>query len=147
MTIPKGVAPVNHGGDLGAARKLFPNAPQPFIDLSAGINPHPYPVPEFRDGLYARLPEQASLLELKEIAAKAYGTPSPEHVAIAPGSQILVAQVGFLLARGRACVLTPIILMGGSSPRTCCLGWPIACGGAAVYSWSTRRSWMSGRKA
>ena len=107
MTIPKGVAPVNHGGDLGAARKLFPNAPQPFIDLSAGINPHPYPVPEFRDGLYARLPEQASLLELKEIAAKAYGTPSPEHVAIAPGSQILVAQVGFLLARGRACVLTP----------------------------------------
>lgn len=107
MTIPKGVAPVNHGGDLGAARKLFPNAPQPFIDLSAGINPHPYPVPEFRDGLYARLPEQASLLELKEIAAKAYGAPSPAHVAIAPGSQILVAQVGFLLARGRACVLTP----------------------------------------
>jgi cobalamin biosynthesis protein CobC len=64
-------------------------------------------VPEFRDGLYARLPEQASLLELKEIAAKAYGAPSPAHVAIAPGSQILVAQVGFLLARGRACVLTP----------------------------------------
>ena len=107
MTIPGEVAPLNHGGDLRAARKLFPNAPEPFIDLSAGINPHPYPVPEFRDGLYARLPEQASLLELKEIAAKAYGTPSPEHVAIAPGSQILVAQVGFLLARGRACVLTP----------------------------------------
>jgi cobalamin biosynthetic protein CobC len=53
------------------------------------------------------LPEQASLLELKAIAAKAYGAPSPAHVAIAPGSQILVAQVGFLLARGRACVLTP----------------------------------------
>jgi cobalamin biosynthetic protein CobC len=53
------------------------------------------------------LPEQASLLELKEIAAKAYDAPSPAHVAIAPGSQILVAQVGFLLARGRACVLTP----------------------------------------
>src|SRR5215471_20619267 len=107
MTIPKGVAPLNHGGDLGAARKLFPNAPEPFVDLSAGINPHPYPVPEFRDGLYARLPEQASLLEVKEIAAKAYDAPSPAHVAIAPGSQILVAQVGFLLARGRACVLTP----------------------------------------
>lgn len=107
MTIPGEVAPLNHGGDLGAARKLFPNAPEPFIDLSAGINPHPYPVPEFPDGLCTRLPEQASLLELKEIAAKAYGAPSPAHVAIAPGSQILVAQVGFLLARGRACVLTP----------------------------------------
>jgi cobalamin biosynthesis protein CobC len=107
MTIPGEVAPLNHGGDLGAARKLFPNAPEPFIDLSAGINPHPYPVPEFPDGLCTRLPEQTSLLELKAIAAKAYGAPSPAHVAIAPGSQILVAQVGFLLARGRACVLTP----------------------------------------
>jgi cobalamin biosynthetic protein CobC len=107
MTILGEVAPLNHGGDLGAARKLFPNAPEPFIDLSAGINPHPYPVPEFPDGLCTRLPEQASLLELKEIAAKAYGAPSPAHVAIAPSSQILVAQVGFLLARGRACVLTP----------------------------------------
>jgi cobalamin biosynthetic protein CobC len=86
---------------------LFPNAPEPFIDLSAGINPHPYPLPEFPDGLYVRLPEQASLLELKEIAAKAYGAPSPAHVVVAPGSQILVAQVGFLLARGRACMLTP----------------------------------------
>ena len=107
MTIPGEVAPLNHGGDRGAARKLFPNAPEPFIDLSAGINPHPYPLPEFPDGLYVRLPEQASLLELKEIAAKAYGAPSPAHVVVAPGSQILVAQVGFLLARGRACMLTP----------------------------------------
>jgi cobalamin biosynthetic protein CobC len=28
-----------HGGDLAAARRLFPHAPQPFIDLSTGINP------------------------------------------------------------------------------------------------------------
>jgi len=107
MTIPRELAPLNHGGDLGAARKLFPGAPEPFLDLSAGINPHPYPLPKFPEGLYARLPEQAALLELKEIAAKAYGAPSPAHVVVAPGSQILVAQAGFLLARGRACVLTP----------------------------------------
>src|SRR5258708_7960829 len=35
-----------HGGDLGAARRLFPDAPEPFIDLSTGINPHSYPVPQ-----------------------------------------------------------------------------------------------------
>src|SRR6476661_1427893 len=34
-----------HGGDLGAARRRFPGAPEPFIDLSTGINPYPYPVP------------------------------------------------------------------------------------------------------
>ncbi len=107
MAIPGDLAPLNHGGDLGAARKLFPNAPEPFLDLSAGINPQPYPLPEIAERLYARLPEQAALLELKEIAAKAYGAPSAAHVVVAPGSQILVAQVGFLLARGHAAVLAP----------------------------------------
>jgi len=102
MAIPGELAPLDHGGDLGAARKLFPGAPEPFLDLSAGINPNPYPLPELSDAIYARLPEQATLLELKEMAASAYGAPSPAHVAIAPGSQILVAQLGFLLARGRA---------------------------------------------
>ncbi|MGZ5844315.1 MAG: threonine-phosphate decarboxylase, partial [Xanthobacteraceae bacterium] len=36
---------LEHGGDLAVARRLFPGAPQPFIDLSTGINPHPYPLP------------------------------------------------------------------------------------------------------
>ena len=29
-----------------AARQMFPDAPEPFIDLSTGINPHPYPLPD-----------------------------------------------------------------------------------------------------
>ena len=37
--------PLPHGGDLAAARRLFPDAPEPFIDLSTGINPNPYPLP------------------------------------------------------------------------------------------------------
>jgi len=48
--------PLLHGGDLGAARRLFPGAPEPFIDLSTGINPNPYPVPRFSAELFARLP-------------------------------------------------------------------------------------------
>src|SRR2546430_2365313 len=31
---------VDHGGSLGRARALFPQALQPFVDLSTGINPH-----------------------------------------------------------------------------------------------------------
>jgi cobalamin biosynthetic protein CobC len=104
---PGDVPPLAHGGDLGTARKLFPGAPEPFLDLSTGINPHPYPVPDLSADLFTRLPEPASLLHLKEIAAKTYGPASAAHVVAAPGSQILVAQVGFLLARGRAAVLAP----------------------------------------
>src|SRR5437899_1476103 len=32
--------PLAHGGDLTAARQMFPDAPEPFIDLSTGNNPH-----------------------------------------------------------------------------------------------------------
>ena len=35
-----------HGGNLGAARRLFPDAPEPWIDLSTGVNPHAYPLPD-----------------------------------------------------------------------------------------------------
>src|SRR4029079_10561583 len=107
MMPPGEPAPLDHGGDLGTARKLFPGAPQPFLDLSTGINPDPYPVPDLSADLITRLPEPASVLQLKEIAAKAYAAPSAAHVVAAPGSQILVALTGFLLARGRATVLAP----------------------------------------
>ena len=107
MTPPLDPAPLAHGGDLGAARKRFPGAPEPFLDLSAGINPQPYPVAELPSDVYTRLPQPAALADLAAIAAKAYGAPSAAHVVAAPGSQILVAQTAFLLARGRAAVLAP----------------------------------------
>lgn len=96
-----------HGGDLGAARKLFPGAPEPFLDLSAGINPQPYPFAQLSPGMFARLPQPFALADLLAIAARRYGAPSPAHVAAGPGSQILLAQTAFLLARGRASVLAP----------------------------------------
>jgi len=41
------------------------------------------------------------------LAAEVYGAPSPAYVAAGPGSQGLVTQTAFLLARGRAAVLAP----------------------------------------
>ena len=62
-------APLAHGGDLAAARALFPDAPEPFIDLSTGINPHPYPSPRFPEECLARLPDAAGLQRLCQAAA------------------------------------------------------------------------------
>jgi cobalamin biosynthetic protein CobC len=36
-----------HDGRLAAARARFPEAPEPWLDLSTGINPRPYPAPRF----------------------------------------------------------------------------------------------------
>jgi cobalamin biosynthesis protein CobC len=96
-----------HGGNLVAARQLFPDAPEPFIDLSTGINPHSYPVPPLSPDLFTRLPEPAALDRLAAIAAEAYGAPSRACVVPAPGTQILLAPVAALVRPGRAAVLGP----------------------------------------
>jgi cobalamin biosynthetic protein CobC len=100
-------APIQHGGDLGASRLLFPGAPEPFIDLSSGINPYPYPIPQLSPDLFTRLPEPAALDRLAAIAARAYGAPSAAYVVPAPGTQILLPQVAALVRPGRAAVLGP----------------------------------------
>ena len=97
--------PLAHGGDLNAARRMFPDAPEPFIDLSTGINPHPYPVPELSPALFERLPDREEVRRLAAVAAQCYGAPSAEHVLPAPGTQILLPQVAMLVPPGRAAIL------------------------------------------
>lgn len=86
---------------------MFPAAPEPFIDLSTGINPYPYPLPQMPSELFARLPEPAAFERLAAAAAQAYGAPSAEHVVPAPGTQILLPLVAALVPPGRATVLGP----------------------------------------
>ncbi len=100
-------APLLHGGDLDAAQRLFPAAPEPFVDLSTGINPNPYPMPDIPAALFARLPAADDLASLNGIAARAYAAPSAEHVVAAPGTQILLPMVAGLVRPGRAAILTP----------------------------------------
>ena len=49
-----------HGGALDVARRLAPGAPEPWIDLSTGINPHPYPLPDLAPEVWSRLPGRRS---------------------------------------------------------------------------------------
>jgi cobalamin biosynthetic protein CobC len=97
--------PIAHGGDIATARRIFPDAPEPFIDLSTGINPHSYPVPELPSALFERLPNRAEVLRLAEVAAQCYGAPSAGHVLPAPGTQILLPQVAMLAPAGQAAIL------------------------------------------
>ncbi|MFD2057371.1 threonine-phosphate decarboxylase CobD [Mesorhizobium calcicola] len=100
-------AAVDHGGSLGRARALFPNASRPFVDLSTGINPHSYPLFDLPATTLSRLPEVGRARELVEVAASTYGAPSPAHVAAAPGTQILLPRVASLITPGKALVLGP----------------------------------------
>ncbi len=97
----------DHGGSLVRAAALFPDAPTPWLDLSTGINPHPYPFSPLPATAYTRLPEGTRLAELTALAARVYGAPDGAHVAAAPGTQILLPLVASLLAAGPAMVLAP----------------------------------------
>jgi cobalamin biosynthetic protein CobC len=99
--------PLLHGGDLGAARRLFPGAPEPFIDLSTGINPNPYPLSRLPADMFVRLPDADMLASLTAVAAQAYGAPCADHVVAAPGTQILLPLVAALARPGRAAVFAP----------------------------------------
>lgn len=81
---------IDHGGNLAGAATRFPHAPKPWIDLSTGINPHAYPHSDFPSTAFCRLPEPSALQALKVTAAAAYGVASPDQVAAAPGTQILL---------------------------------------------------------
>src|SRR5260370_42604724 len=98
---------LSHGGGLAAARRLFADAPEPFLDLSTGINPHSYPLSQLPIDLFARLPEADALAAAKAAATQAYGAPSASHVVAAPGTQILLPLVAALVRPGRAAVVAP----------------------------------------
>src|SRR5688572_2469518 len=98
---------VDHGGSLARARALFPQAPEPWLDLSTGISPHAYPFSPLPAMTFSRLPEPGRALELADAAAAAYGAPSAACVVCAPGTQILLPCVAALIRPGRALVLGP----------------------------------------
>jgi cobalamin biosynthetic protein CobC len=79
-----------HGGNVDAARCLFPGAPEPWIDLSTGINPIPYPVGEIPPESWTCLPRPAELADLEATARRAYGAGPAAGVVAAPGTQAII---------------------------------------------------------
>lgn len=96
-----------HGGGLDAARAAWPDAPDPWLDLSTGINPWCYPLPPIPAQAWTRLPETADLWALHQAAADCYGAPGAEHVVAAPGTQAVIQWLPRLVPRTRVAILGP----------------------------------------
>lgn len=96
-----------HGGDLGEGEELFPGGPRPWIDLSTGINPVPYPLPSLPPESFSRLPSPSELAELEAMAAMAYGVNDRRAVVAAPGTQALIELLPRLRPFSRVAVLEP----------------------------------------
>lgn len=98
---------LEHGGRLAAARAAFPDAPRPFLDLSTGINPVPFPVPPLPPDAWARLPEPEETARLERIAARTYGAGEGASVIAGPGTQAFISLLPLTLPGGDVRVLAP----------------------------------------
>ncbi len=98
---------IQHGGALDQAKLLFPHVKLPWIDLSTGINPYNYPISSIDLSLCKRLPLSSEEDQLRQIAANYYGCKNKSYVAIAPGTQLLISLMPFLLKAKEVYVLCP----------------------------------------
>ncbi|RKT47276.1 threonine-phosphate decarboxylase CobD [Thiocapsa rosea] len=93
--------PLEHGGRLREAAARYRIPVPDWLDLSTGINPDGWPVPEVPGTAWARLPEEDDGLE--ETAALCYGAPGLLPVA---GSQAAIQALPDLRMPGRVGVPT-----------------------------------------
>jgi histidinol-phosphate/aromatic aminotransferase/cobyric acid decarboxylase-like protein len=87
----------HHGGRLGAARVAYSQAPQPWIDLSTGINPRSYPAPRARGATLNRLPDTGELARLEAVAAAAFGVADPVRVVATGGTEPALRLLPFVV--------------------------------------------------
>ena len=105
--VKQGAEPVVHGGDLGAVRRRFPQAPEPWLDLSTGINPVAYPLGAIAAEAWSRLPGRADDETLRAVAAKRFGVRDRAMIVAAPGTQALIQLLPRLIPKARVAIVGP----------------------------------------
>ncbi|MEM1086457.1 MAG: threonine-phosphate decarboxylase CobD [Pseudomonadota bacterium] len=95
-----------HGGALDEMRKLYPNAPEPWIDLSTGINPWPYPDITVSQNAFTCLPTQERYEACKSAMASSIGA-DPDQLILAPGSELLIRLLPTIIKPKRIAILSP----------------------------------------
>lgn len=93
---------LEHGGRLRAAAKQFGIPLAQWIDLSTGISPWLYPIPEIPSNSWHRLPEPDD--DLDTTAAQYYGN---ARLLATAGSQAAIQQLPLLFARSRVTIVGP----------------------------------------
>lgn len=86
-----------HGGALDAVRRLFPEGPEPWLDLSTGINPFAYPDLSISPEHLRVLPTEARFAECRAAMARAWAA-TPSAVAPTPGSELVIRHLPLWIA-------------------------------------------------
>lgn len=85
--------PADHGGGLDAAIACYGGTRDTWIDLSTGINPTAYPIPEFTADDWAALPDQGAFQALEDAARSFWSVPDHLEIVLANGASALIAKL------------------------------------------------------
>src|SRR6202165_4965436 len=96
-----------HGARIDTAALLYPSAPQPWIDLSTGINPVAWPVLQIPLARYQRLPLASEMAQMTAAAAEAYGLPANAAIVPVSGSELAIRLLPRMIGHSRVGILTP----------------------------------------
>lgn len=107
MTIPSELLATGHGGNLADAEARHGTPPEGWLDLSTGINPSPYPAAPIAPESLAALPDRGSLQALIATARETYRVPEGAGLVAAPGSEIALRLLPFVLPNGPVAIAGP----------------------------------------
>ena len=125
-----------HGGRLCVAQALYPHAPAPWIDLSTGINPEPYPDVRASAVARSRLPTPSETRGLEIAAGRAFGVGDADahRVAAAAGSEAVLRLMPYALRVETAIVVGPTYSSHAAAWRAARAPVTEVCGAAASVS-------------
>ncbi len=83
----------DHGGGLDAAVARWGGTRAGWLDLSTGINPVPYPVPDLGGDVWTALPDRAAMSALEAAARAFWNIPKEAGVVAANGASALIARM------------------------------------------------------
>ncbi|GAA6209055.1 threonine-phosphate decarboxylase CobD [Cognatishimia sp. WU-CL00825] len=87
----------DHGGGLDAAILTYGGSRETWLDLSTGINPQPYPLPEFTANDWGALPDSQAQADLTAAARSFWNVPASAAILAAPGASSLIARLPNIL--------------------------------------------------
>ena len=97
----------DHGGGVDAAVRRYGGAREAWLDLSTGINPVAYPVPEFSAQDWGILPDRDAQAAATKAARTFWQVPEYAAVLAAPGASSLIARIPALLPAGKVWIPAP----------------------------------------
>ncbi len=97
----------DHGGGLDEAIRHYGGQRENWIDLSTGINPHPYEIGTLPSSDWTALPDHGAFERLADAARSFWSVPKEAGILPTPGASAIIARIPTLAAPGSVRITAP----------------------------------------